>query len=144
MKKIAFWSERNNDFKSAYMVRGILRDENGSSLEDILEEWPDTEVIPYIEACKKKHFNKIIQVVDEITKEAFDHMLEMLPPLHFISSSAGVTFKLNEFCWDAPLYIYCEYDGRYFQLRGYESTTHYEIISKVRLFFEGEISKHIH
>jgi hypothetical protein len=68
----------------------------------------------------------------EITAEVFEEALSVLPPLDFQRNCLGTTFKCVERLSGRVTAIYAEIQGRYFSFNDLDTTTHLEIIAKIR------------
>jgi hypothetical protein len=68
----------------------------------------------------------------ETTAEVFEDALSVLPPLDFQRNCLGTSFKCVERLSGRITAIYAELQGRYFFFNDLDTTTHLEIIAKVR------------
>ncbi|HCB1716471.1 TPA: hypothetical protein MYP99_004651 [Citrobacter freundii] len=77
------------------------------SLTDYQNEYPDMKLLTWDELTLEIH-QAAIKPVTEITHERYTEMLEVMPPLRWVSSNENTTFMLCERFtgnMDLPLYI---------------------------------------
>ncbi len=73
---------------------------------------------------------KYVRAPQEITEARFLEMLHMMPPRDLYGSTGRQTFKLSEFIDGDITTLFCQVDGRCFELRDSYRLTHREIIAK--------------
>jgi hypothetical protein len=71
-----------------------------------------------------------VRTLKEITEARFLNMLNLMPPRDFYGSTGRQTFKLSELLDDDTATIFCQVDGRCFELRDDCRLTHREILAK--------------
>lgn len=73
---------------------------------------------------------KSVRAPKEITQARYLEMLNMLPPMDFYGSTGRQTFKMSELIDDDITTIFCQINGRCFELQDNYRLTHREILAK--------------
>lgn len=108
------------------------------SLTDYQNEYPDMKLLTWDELTHEIH-KSAIKPVTEITHDRYTEMLEVMPPLRWVSSNENTTFMLCERFTGNITDIFARIhtggnEYRYFTLRDVETLTHRQIVEKVMLF----------
>ncbi|EHK7650564.1 DUF1419 domain-containing protein [Escherichia coli] len=108
------------------------------TLTEYQKESPGIRVLTWEEVAYEVR-RAAMKPVTEITFERYTDMLEVLPPLRWVSSGENTTFMLIERFTDNITDIFArihtgEGKYRYFTLRDVDTLTHREIVEKVMLF----------
>lgn len=77
-------------------------------------------------------------LVEEISAEAFDDGLNVLPPFAWIHRSGGQSFKISERIAGCVTAIYVELGGRYFRFNDDIRTPHEECLKRVSAFLSEQ------
>ncbi|END5685606.1 DUF1419 domain-containing protein [Salmonella enterica] len=108
------------------------------SLSDFQSEYPNIVILTG-EEMSTKIYEAAKKPVSEISINRYTDMLEVLPPLRWVSSNGNTTFMLSERFTNNITDIYAKiqvgYDKyRYFTFRDEDTLTHHQIVEKVMLF----------
>lgn len=101
------------------------------TIEELAIRYPGVVVDTMDEAIKRRN-NAMRSPPEEITKERFFQMLEILPPMGWINRGITESFKMCEFTCGSITGIYVRIEDQYFHLSDIFSLSHEEIIAKVK------------
>lgn len=90
-----------------------------------LQRGPSDVALRAIEAC-------YVTPPEEIDRESFISLLEVLPPLNWVHGARSETFMLSEMYYGLVTTICCRWDRRYFRMRNLCTLSHTEIVSLVQ------------
>ena len=100
-----------------------------------VSEYPGAEIVPLDYACQRidevlKEKLRLLEPT-EIDEERWDYALECLPPMQWITSEAGSTFKMSEMTSGdfTAGYIYLKSNQKYYSMNVRVKTTHQEMIN---------------
>jgi len=99
----------------------------GLTSGDIAEQYPNAILINLddaIAAITEIHRKPPKQ----ITPGKWNEMLNILPPLHWVSSRTAETFKLREFTWGTITAIFCRVGEHYWELTDSYTLQHDTIV----------------
>ena len=117
---------------------------SGETLEEIRKRHPKVELVDYDKACeliKTTIQAKYVHGPIEITKERFEEMLNVLPPVAWKHGYDGQSFKMMERTIDNITSIFCEVGGRYFELSDDIHKTHEWIVAQCRAYTTERIAQ---
>lgn len=108
------------------------------SLREYQAEYPDVMILSWEEVAQEV-LQAAKKPVTEISFNRYTEMLEVMPPLRWVSSGENTTFMLSERFTDNITDIFArihigEGKYRYFTLRDVDTLTHRQIVEKVTIF----------
>lgn len=108
------------------------------SLTDFQNEYPNIVILTG-EEMSTRIYEAAKKPVSEISINRYTDMLEVLPPLRWVSSSGNTTFMLSERFTNNITDIYAKIQVgddkyRYFTFRDEDTLTHRQIVEKVMIF----------
>ncbi len=109
-----------------------------TTLTEYQNEFPNIKILTWEEVALEVH-QAAVKPVTEISLNRYTEMLEVLPPLRWVSSNENTTFMLSERFTDNITDMFAQIhtgEGkfRYFTLRDVDTLTHRQIVEKVMVF----------
>jgi hypothetical protein len=108
---------------------------NWETKEEIEKRFPNVQIMNFDEFRVLQEETTCTQP-EEITKEKFIEMLEVLPPMKWNNRGYDETFMMCEFWTGRITGIYCRIADRYFTFLGICTLTHSEIVRKCLEFIK--------
>jgi hypothetical protein len=104
----------------------------GESLEQVQERYPGAEVWDIDIAFKEIQritYAEMVTAPQEISRDRFDEMLNVLPPMNWHREHNAESFMICEATSLDLHSIFCRIGNRYFEMTNRRSLTHQEIIA---------------
>ncbi|HEY9646855.1 MAG TPA: hypothetical protein V6C88_10815 [Chroococcidiopsis sp.] len=104
----------------------------GETLEALMIEHPEAEVMPFSEALEfieQAHQEQTRQAPKRIDRARFDEMLNVLPPMKWRSDSGSESFMLSEATSSHYHLILCRIGANYYQLTDSRLLNHQQIVA---------------
>lgn len=113
------------------------------TFEQVKQRHPNAEIWEFEDAWKEVERlsrEKYTAALEEIARERFWEMLEILPPMKWRGDSESFTesFMISEGVWGDLHSIFCRIGDRYFEMCDRRSLSHEEICNKCLQLIKGE------